>query len=140
MGERLEDLQEAARWISDALRSSGCDTDFSPSSAWEIERFMEENAQDGEAVAGGLLAEDMGPRLFVLGGYLGELLRRSVGGRWQPPRDEQDELGIESRQQDGALVWPIERVVKRFKNGPEDSLVAYCATAGLDVGAEPPVP
>jgi hypothetical protein len=32
---------------------------------------------------------------------------------------------------DGSIIWPVQRVIKRFRNGPEDSIAFYGAVLGL---------
>ena len=78
----LDDVVTAADWIARALESSGYRADFTPQSRWDIERFMTEHSAHGTAVAGGPLAVDPGSRLFALGAYLGETVRRGLGGTW----------------------------------------------------------
>ncbi|MFF3562575.1 hypothetical protein ACFYXS_21290 [Streptomyces sp. NPDC002574] len=45
-------------------------------------------------------------------------------------------MNVELRLPGGSVVWPAQRVVRRFVNGPEDRLVAYAAVLGLHVPAE----
>lgn len=77
MGTILEDIYQAAEWLSKALLSSGYQADFSPSSLWEIDRFFDDHSHDGAAIPEGLLEEQIGYRLFALGSYVGEGIRRS---------------------------------------------------------------
>src|SRR5215475_968138 len=79
----IEDTHSAATWIAAALTGSGYRADMSPASLWDLERFFDEHASDGRARPGGLLSDDLGPRLFGLGAYLGEVIRRDLGGVWQ---------------------------------------------------------
>ena len=42
--------------------------------------------------------------------------------------DDNDPLGeinAEMKLSDGWTIWPIQRVIKRFENGPEDSVYVY---------------
>jgi hypothetical protein len=128
------DIREGAEWIAAALLSSGYKADFSPHSLWEIDRFFEEQSKDGRAVGGGLLAEGLGKRLFCLGAYAGEVIRRQKGGEWQTNDDDPNgEINFELRLLEGALCWPVQRVMKRFKNGAEDGIAAWGHAFGLDV-------
>src|SRR5690242_17212556 len=63
----VDDVGDAAQWMAEALTSSKYLADFAPSSLWEIERFFEEQAPDGQARARGLLSEGLGTRLFGVG-------------------------------------------------------------------------
>ncbi|MFI5916775.1 hypothetical protein [Dactylosporangium sp. NPDC051541] len=49
-------------------------------------------------------------------------------------------MNIALERPDGRRIWPVQRVMKRFSNGSEDSLVAYGVALGLDIGARPAKP
>lgn len=134
MGEIVEDIEVAAEWISSALSSSGYTADFSLSSIHEIERFFSEHSNDGVAVPGGLLSEDVGSRLFAIGAYVGEVIRKSKGGEWVGDNtDPNAEINVHLDLNDNTRCWPIQRVMKRFKNGSEDSVVAYAIGLGVEL-------
>jgi hypothetical protein len=66
----------------------------------------------------------VGPRLPVgIGCYLGETIRRTLGGSWS--KDGTPELGGMGEVKS---VFPIDRVLKRFERGPEESLLFYYDT------------
>jgi hypothetical protein len=113
------------------IRSRGYRVDFSVDSLKEIDRFFDEHALNGGARPGGLLAENCGSRLFALGGYVGETIRRSCGGEWfADDTDPQGEINIEIRLHGGARLWPVQRLMKRYKKGPEDGIYVHgCALA-----------
>ncbi|WP_189710325.1 hypothetical protein [Streptomyces phaeofaciens] len=127
----LDDVVTAAEWIARALESSGYRADFTPGSLGDIERFMTEHSAQGTAVAGGLLAVDPGSRLFALGAYLGETVRRGLGGTWEDGGDPDSLTDLVLRLPDGAVVRPVQRVIKRFRNGSEDSITGYAVGLGL---------
>jgi len=129
----MEDIPVAANWIAAALQSSGYLADFNPSSLWEIDRFFDENTRQGQAVPGGRLAESAGTRLFALGCYVGEVIRRNVGGEWVAD-EAAGEVNIALALTDGGMIWPVQRMIKRFNNGAEDGIVAYGSAFGLTVG------
>lgn len=136
----VDDVERSADWIAAALRSSGYDADFSGSSLWEIERFFDDQVPDGRAREGGLLSLDVGPRLFAIGAYVGEVIRRGVGGEWQGDDTDPDvEINVELIV-DGASCRPVQRVIKRYRNGREDCVATYGAWLGLDVGQRPERP
>jgi hypothetical protein len=69
---------------------------------------------------------------FAIGGYVGEVLRRNVGGEWQGDDSDPDaEINVEVALPDRTVCWPVQRVVKRFKVGPEESIAAYGASIGI---------
>jgi hypothetical protein len=128
------DAQEMADWISEAMTSSGYEADFSIASAKEVDRFFDDQmARPGKPEPGGLLDEDLGQRLFGIAAYIGELIRRnSEGWQWVPAKDDpDDEINLSLRRGD-EVIWPIQRVMKRYRNGSEDGIAAYVAsvTAG----------
>jgi hypothetical protein len=138
MGSITDDVDAAAKWIATALNSSGYKADFSPASLWEIDRFFEEHGQNGQAVPGGLLSEQLGIRIFSIGSYVGEVLRQALGGKWVgDDNDPQAEIHVELHLAGGSKCWPVQRAMKRFKNGAEDSIAVYGRGMGLDVGPQP---
>ena len=130
----IDDVQAAVDWIAPALTSSGYRADLSPSSLWDLERFFGEQAQNGRARPGGLLSEGLGSRLFGLGAYLGEVIRRDLGGTWHgDDSDPQAEINVAVDLADGKRIWPVQRVMKRFRNGPEDNVAHYAILLGVDI-------
>jgi len=138
MSQIVEDVFKAAEWASQALQRSGYQVDFSPSSLWHIDFFFDDHSCNGEPIPGGLLSEEVGKRLFAIGAYVGEVLRRNIGGEWHgDDSDPQVEINVELKLITGAKCWPVQRVIKRFKNGWEDSVAAYGAGMGLQIGPRP---
>ena len=132
MGSLVEDAVAAASWISRALTSSGYVADFGPGSLREIDRFLDEQSRDGQPTPGGLLAADTGPRLFALGAYVGEVLRRELGGEWRVDTEAPaSEEGLTMVLADGSMVWPVQRVMKRYAEGPANSIAAYGLALGI---------
>lgn len=123
---RLEDdIQTAAQWISMALQSSGYDADFTPQSMREVERFFDEQTNEGKPIPGGLLSQDYGRRLFALGSYCGEVLRRELGGNWvTDDSDPNGEINVAVKLGNNVTCWPVQRVMKRA-NSRENSLVHW---------------
>jgi hypothetical protein len=137
----LDDIEAGANWIAQALESSGYKADFSPQSAWELDRFFDDHLDGpGQPSRGGLLAEDLGSRLFALGSYLGEVVRRNAEG-WGWHGDDTDpeaEINVELRNESGTTIWPVQRVMKRYSQGQEEAIAPYVQTiAEVPVG-EPP--
>jgi hypothetical protein len=134
----VEDVRGAADWVAAALTATGYRADFSPSSLWEIERFFDDQAPNGRPRPRGLLAEQLGARLFALGAYVGEVVRRHAGGTWSgDDADPEAEINVALDLPNGATIWPIQRVMKRFSNGDEDSVTAYGVALGLTIGPRP---
>ena len=122
----IRDARKAAAWVATALSNSGYEADFTLESLRRIDDFFEEHSQNGQAVEDGLLAEQLGSRLFALGSYVGEVLIRAYGGQWQADdNDPNGEINIAVVLPKGTMLWPVQRVMKRFKNGPDDGIYAY---------------
>lgn len=138
MASLVEDLRGAADWISQALSSSGYFADFSPASLWAVDRFLDDNSVAGRPRPGGLLDRDLGSRLFAVGAYTGEVIRRALGAEWRADdQDPQGEINVELVLSDGVIIWPVQRAIKRYQNGAEDGLAAYAAALGVTVGPAP---
>ena len=136
--EIVEDAHSMAQWIAKALSSSGYSADLSSESLWEIERFFDEQVLNGQPRPGGLLDENFGPRMFAVGSYLGEVLRLGLGGAWEADdADPNSEINLRLVLKDGPVLWPIQRVMKRFSIGPAESVAAYGTAFGLNVGQRP---
>jgi hypothetical protein len=126
MGTLADDAKVAADWIAGALKSSNYEADYSINSLKEIDRFFDEHSRDGKPTPGGLLSKSLGSRLFALGAYVGECIRRAYGGEWKgDDNDPKGEINISVCWPDGGIVWPVQRVMKRLKNGREDSIHVY---------------
>jgi len=136
MGTIKEDIAASADWISRALISSGYSADFTPQSLWEIDRLFDEHSRNGAAKQGGLLSSGLGQRVFAIGSYMGEVVRRKLGGEWVgTDNDPEAEINVELQLHDGTRCWPVQRAMKRFKNGAEDGIAAWGAGLGLAVGS-----
>lgn len=134
----VDDLEQAVADVVVHLAQAGYRLDFTPASLWEVDRFFDEHGPEpavaGESVVG------KGPMLFALGGYVGEVLRRALGGTWFGDDDDpESEVNVELRLADGSIVWPVQRVMKRYAHGSEDGIVVYGVALGLLVG-DPPKP
>jgi hypothetical protein len=125
------DALASAEQISRALSQSGYKADFSLESLKQVDRFFDEQAANGQPKPGGLLSQQLGARLFAIGAYVGEVIRRQHGGEWQgDDNDPQAEINVAVRLKTGVVFWPVQRVMKRFKNGSEDGIWIYGASMG----------
>ncbi len=95
----------------------GIRLDFSPESIGELEDFIAKNFDPpGSKHVGNSLVAGIGC-------YLGEVIIRTVGGRWnEQGRAEINGIG------EVQAVFPIQKVLKRFKNGSVESLPHYYET------------
>src|SRR5260370_25967378 len=83
MGNLKQDINEAADQIARALRKSNYRANFSPQSLWDVDLFFDDHSDSGAPRPKRLLAEQLGQRLFALGGYVGETIPRNLRGGWQ---------------------------------------------------------
>jgi hypothetical protein len=70
---------------------------------------------------GRLDAARFGAMIEPIGAYVGETLRRTVGGEW----GHNDEFGPGLLLPSGTWTFPLAKAEKRFHNGHEDSLAFY---------------
>lgn len=125
----VRDVFGAADWMAKALTSSGYDADYSLESLREMDRFFDEHSADGHPRPGGLLAERTRQRIFGLGAYVGEVIRRrGGGGEWiGDDGDPKAEINVRLKLASGTEIWPMQRAIKRLVNGEEDAVYPYAA-------------
>jgi hypothetical protein len=122
----VKDAVEAADWMAKALSSSGYKADFTLDSLKEVDRFVDDQAPGGNPKPGGLLSDHLGARIFALGAYVGEVIRRQGEGQWRgDDNDPKGEINLAIQLKSGTIFWPMQRIMKRIKNGPEDGIYAY---------------
>jgi hypothetical protein len=127
MGTLKEDINKQASWIVKAFEADKLFLDYSIKSFIEIDKFFIVNSDEGKAKRGARLESNLGIILFSLAAYIGNTIILNVpGSAWETDDDTEDgELNIAIKFPDGGVVWPNQRVMKRFKNGLEDSIYVY---------------
>jgi hypothetical protein len=133
----LEDVVKSAEDAAAALGALGYDADFSFESLMELERFMADNVlPKGGAKPGSQLNGSFGGKLFMLGSYLGEVIRRKVNGAWRVDESDPDStINVRVLSESGWAIWPMQKMIGRFSNGDEDNVWAY---AQVVVSSETP--
>jgi hypothetical protein len=140
MGALRDDITSSAQHIAAALTSSGYRADFTATSLWEVDRFLEDQTSRGRPRPRGLLADDFGARVFGLGAYVGHVLADDLGGTWRTDdEDPEGEINIAVVLDGGSTVFPVLRVIARIKNGAEDAVAPYAGVLGVAVGPRPTV-
>ena len=87
----------------------------------EIDRFFDE--QSGE---NGIISKGRGRIIFAIGSYIGETVIRLFGGKWlTDDSDPQGEITAAVQLDNGTVIFPMQRVIKRYQNGSEDGIYAY---------------
>jgi hypothetical protein len=135
MATLLTDIKAQSDWIVRAFASDKLKLDHSLESLKTIDNFMDLHADRGKAKPGGRLSKNLGNVLFSIGSYVGETLIHNIpGATWITNDDDpQGEVNAEVRLPDGTTIWPIQRVIRRFQNGPEDAIYPYGAVIIKDI-------
>ncbi|WP_062651275.1 hypothetical protein [Streptomyces maremycinicus] len=111
---------------------------FPPASLHGIEPFISDHSNQGTAAEGGLLTAHPATRLFALGCYLGQTPQHALGGSREADDDcPHSATDIRLRLPDGPILWPVQRMTKRYRNDPEDSITAYTAILRLNTSRQP---
>lgn len=136
MGTLQQDIKTQAAWLVQALQADGLKLDYSIDSLRELDRFFELHAHGGEAVAGGRLAQNLGNIIFSTGSYLGEtMIRNTANSHWVTnDSDPEGEVNAEVHIGGESIIWPMQRAMKRFKNGAEDDFFTYGVLLTRDDG------
>jgi hypothetical protein len=127
MGTLKEDIQVQSEWMVKAFMEDHMYLDYSIGSLMDVDRFFIKHTFRGQAVKGGRLMRNTGPILFGIGAYLGNCILQNVkGAKWVTDDDDpHGEINISIEFSDGTIIWPMQRVMKRFRNGSEDSIYVY---------------
>lgn len=127
MASLKQDIKTQSDWIILALKTDGFKLDYSIQSFIEIDRFFEKNTKDGKPTRGGRLAQNIGAIIFSIGSYIGEAFIKNVQGTdWiTDDNDPNGEITAAIKFPDGNTVFPMQRVMNRFKNGYSDSIYTY---------------
>lgn len=119
--------KEAKEAVKSAREIFKVDLDFSPKSVKHIDKIIDEG---WGAPLGERKAYEFAMSILTLGSYLGEVIIKHLGGRWQEASQESNpvEKMLQSKIVDLgniAEIYPFGKVFKRFANGKEDSLEFY---------------
>lgn len=128
MATLKEDIKAQSDWIVKAFAEDGFKLDHTMESLIEIDRFFVANMRNGKAKRGGrLYGRGLGGKLFSIGAYVGETIIKNVqGAEWITDDNEPEgELNVLLRLPNSEQIWPIQKVMMRFKNGSEDTIYPY---------------
>ncbi len=120
LNERIEEQVQEAVKITDAYFFT--DLDFSPESLEKIEELFEDVNSSWPY---GENPESISKFSNLWGCYLGEVFRRHHGGEWSIWEDSSGKTLALSSTNTDMTIFPLDKVHKRFVNGPEDSIWAY---------------
>ena len=128
MGTLKEDIKLQSDWIVKAFAADGFKLDYTIDSIIEVDRFFTKNMKNGQPRKGArLYGKGFGPILFSIGSYVGETIINNVkDSEWiTNDNDPQGELNVSLKMPNDGEIWPIQKVIKRFQNGSEDSIYPY---------------
>jgi hypothetical protein len=128
MGTLKEDIKAQSDWIVKAFAADGFKLDHTIDSIVEVDRFFVRNMEKGKPKKRGrLYGKGFGAILFSIGSYVGETIIRNIdGSEWiTDDNDLQGELTVSLKLPNGAQIFPIQKIMKRFENGSEDAIYPY---------------
>lgn len=139
MATLKEDIQTATNWIVAAFASDNYKLDYSITSFISIDIFIKKETKNRQPIPGGKLSQNTGQVIFALGSYIGESLVKNIPqAHWvTDDNDPKGEINIAVKLPDGSAVWPVQRIIKRIQNGPEDSIYVYGYHLTMDIITEP---
>jgi hypothetical protein len=124
-----EDIHKQSAWLVKAFKSDRIGLDYTIESFKKIDLFFEQNSVPGKANPNGRLSKNLGPVLFSIGAYVGNTIIKALPGSiWiTDDKDPEGEITAQVKLPNGSIIWPMQRVINRFKNGSEDSIFPYGA-------------
>ena len=135
MATLLEDIKTQSDWIVQAFAADNFKLDYSVESFKSIDDFFDQHANNGKAKPNGRLSKNLGPILFSIGSYVGETIIKNVPGSvWiTDDKDPLGEVNVSMKLPDGTTIWPMQRVINRFRNGSEDGIYAYGSVVAKEI-------
>lgn len=127
MSTLLGDIKPAAEMIRIAFNELNKDLDYSWESFKTIDTFFDEEIIKGKPKPGSVLEKNLGGAIFSIGAYIGEtIIQRVPNSSWvTDDSDPEGEINIAIKFSNGSIMWPVQRVIKRIRNGNEDSIYGY---------------
>lgn len=120
-------LDHAQLAVEAAYEDAELSLDYSPASLEDVDQQIEALREEGHT------SEDVAEALFVMGCYVGEVIRRSCGGRWVPtarsPLADVSPWPMVIVLPGGSAWDPIGKVYKRLELGDGEYLPAFHAAA-----------
>lgn len=127
MADLLEQMIQSADSVVALCGAHGVELDYSIDSLRRVDDFIEKYCPQGVPTRGGPFYDQTLMKIFAVGLYVGEVMRRNVGGSWSDAALEQSAFGYCLVMEDGAVVWPVLWAMNRQESGLERSLYGYGA-------------
>lgn len=140
MATLKEDIKSQSEWIIKAFAADGFELDYSMDSLIEVDRFFAANMKNGQPRKEGRLAKKgFGPILFSIGAYVGETIIKNVNGaEWETDdNDPMGELNVSIKLPDEGIIWPMQKVIKRFQEGSDDAIYPYAHAVTKKITGKP---
>ncbi|WP_347053497.1 hypothetical protein [Flavobacterium olei] len=127
MATLQEDILKQSDWTVMAFKTGNYELDYSIDSLIEIDRFFERNLLDGKPKRGGKLSKNFGGIIFSISSYVAHVLLKNVSNSIlvTDDADPDGEINFYVELAEGSICFPTQRVMKRVKNGLEDSIYHY---------------
>jgi len=133
------DIKTQSEWLVKAYASDKIILDYSIRSFIEIDKFFNKHSKNGKAIRGGRLSQNLGAIIFSIGSYIGETIIKNIPGTiWRiDDNDPQGEITASVKLPDGTIIWPMQKVMKRFQNGSKDAIYVYGHHVAMNYLNEP---
>jgi hypothetical protein len=122
-----EDIITFSDMIVKGFAADKLTLDYTLTSFKHIDKFYDLHSKNGERAEGGMFSRNSGKILFGLGAYVGQTVIKIVPGSiWHTDdSDPEGEINTILKLPNGTTIWPMQRAIKRFRNGEEDSIYVY---------------
>jgi len=127
MGTLLEDIDQGAELALAIFRADKLNLDYSINSFIEIDIFFNKHISNGVVKGNRDFSNNLGATIFSIGAYVGNTLIKNVPGSiWvTDDEDPKGEINISVKFPNSGIIFPVQRVMQRYKNGEEDSIYVY---------------
>lgn len=127
MATLKQDIQKSSLWLVKAFREFNKQLDYSVESVKLVDALIDEQFIDGKPKAGGLFITGYGSKVFAIGCYVGDtIIKNTPAMKWVTDDDDKEgEINVQLLSASGAILFPVQKAMKRISNGYEDNLYAY---------------
>lgn len=116
--------------VTAVAKMSGQKLDYSPASLKIIDQLVLGFRKEGNS------AQDINKTLIVLGCYVGEVMVRNLGYKWDNPTQKEISIGFDVtgvRGKNNVFSNPIGKVFKLLENGQEDSVEFFYSVSSQNL-------
>lgn len=128
MPDKAKPLAEVA--VNAVSQMNGLKLDYSPASLKIIDQLVLGFRKEGNST------QSMNKTLIIFGCYVGEVMVRNLGSKWDNPDKKERSLGFDVtgiRGKNGGFSNPIGKVFKLMQNGAEDSVEHFYSVFSKDL-------